>query len=72
MRPEDKTTRDEERRIKEGRTATSTALVIFGIMLLCTGLLDTLFTFKTGVSSGPLNYVITAGGIGLIMAGKKL
>ncbi len=72
MRPQDKTTRDEERKIKEGHTATSVALLIFGVMLLSTGLLNTLFAFKTGLSSGPLNYAITAGGIAMIMAGKKL
>jgi len=72
MRPRNKTTEGGERGIKEGRAATGVALLVFGVMLLATGLLDALFAIKTGTRTGPLEYAMAAGGIALIAVGKTL
>jgi len=43
--------------------------LIFGSMLLFTALLDTMFSFKTGISGGIFNYIIFAGGAVLLLNG---
>jgi len=43
--------------------------LIFGSMLLFTALLDTMFSFKTGISGGLFNYIIFSGGAVLILNG---
>ncbi len=72
MREETDTVTRNKRERREARGGTSVALLVFGIMLLSTGLLNTLFALKTGISTGTLNYAITAMGAALILAGKKL
>jgi len=43
--------------------------LIFGSMLLFTALLDTMFSFKTGISGGIFNYIIFSGGAVLLLNG---
>jgi len=43
--------------------------LIFGSMLLFTALLDTMFSFKTGISGGLFNYIIFSGGAVLLLNG---
>ncbi len=43
--------------------------LIFGSMLLFTALLDTMFSFKTGVSGGLFNYIIISGGAIVLLNG---
>lgn len=50
--------------------------LIFGAMLLCIGLLDFIFAFKTGISGGRFNMVIILSGavifaIGLFVTRSK-
>ncbi len=56
-------------RARGAKGARGIVSLIFGSMLLFTGLLDTMFAFKTGIAGGTFNYIIIISGAVLLLTG---